>query len=272
MKRDTFLFRHLGLRDRGLSLFAEQEGDPGGGGAGEGKEGGDKGGDEKPTVEALQAQLADLQKQNATLQKDVKTEKTSRIEAEKTAAVWHERATKPGEKPAADTKPEDVDLVEAITNGDKKAVTTALKGMGFFTKAEVESMVNDRVQTERSTAATNSQLAKDYPTLGDANSEHFKRTAEIFQELEKEGIPEGRALEMAADGAAARLGIKRGAKAEETEEERAERIGSQAGQRGSRGTATKKSELSADERKICENLGITPEKFLAQKKKYDEAA
>jgi hypothetical protein len=188
------------------------------------------------------------------VERELRAERKRRSEAEEATKFWFDRASKtPAGEP--ETEPEEpklsVDLVDAISSGDAKAIKQAMREMGFVDSTEVER----RVAAARSEVTFEAKLAGKYADLGDEESELFGETGKIFNtwtkgaKLDRETSQ--RLLEAAADTAAARLGIdpagrkparpSRRREAEEIEIEdgyetpsREERIRSQSGARGAR--------------------------------------
>jgi hypothetical protein len=187
-------------------------------------------------------------------------------ETNETARFWMEQARTGGARPKKDEEPEpepkvSVDLVEAVTNGDAKAITKAMRELGFVSRAELESHVNARVESTRAQVSQEQQLYDRYPDLADDKSEFFKATAQIYNDLARKDpqlAKSGTLAEIAAELADKRLAKTEGrdtsrsstrsrrAPAEpeydvddddldpDEEEERVERVGRQSGERGRR--------------------------------------
>ncbi len=225
--------------------------------------------EEKPAKpEPWEAAVADLKK-------DVREERERRIAAEAKLETWMEgertARTKP-EQPAEEEEP--VDLVDAISSNDKNLTRKALKQLGFVPADEVETIVSQRIQGARQAATTELALVDAYPDLKNETSPHYNATAKALRELEAQGITGDIALDLAADRAAARLGIVRkgatkpsGRRATErsddsqfeSDDERMERIGAQSGAgRAPRSSAlTDDDELSMTQRTIAKKFGIS---------------
>lgn len=143
---------------------------------------------EKPGEPPAEGQPKDKEKDSgevAELRRMLKDSERSRREFQKTAEFWAGKAQASASAPAAPKKEDEpepklsVDLVDALTNGDNKAVRTALREMGFVSQDEVNrTIAQTRAQITDETAI----LAK-YPELGDDNSALFKRTGQIYNEL-----------------------------------------------------------------------------------------
>lgn len=196
-----------------------------------------------------------------TLRETRRTIKEQRLalkESNEAARYWMEQAranngaaAKPAE---AETEPStSVDLVEAITNGDAKAITQAMRDLGFVRKGEVESVVAAGTRSR----STEEDLYKRFPDLKDEESDLFKTTAEVYNDLKRRDpslAKSGLLAEIAAEIADKRLGNEpaRGRRAaardgagargedefddepDDEEEERVSRVRRQTGDRGSR--------------------------------------
>lgn len=206
-------------------------------------------------------------------------------EARNESKYWYEQA-KQAHTPAKKDEPEDddaplsVDLVDAISSGDKKRIKAALKELGMVEEREVEA----RIQTARGQIEANATLLAQYPDLADNDSEHFTLTKEIYQDL-ADGSSDSpqRILQKAAKLAARQLDIQpRGravrrerdeddddSEAEEREQERVRRVGRQSAG-GRRGAPARErggeDELSPTQSSIIERFQsvgakITPEGY-----------
>jgi hypothetical protein len=136
-----------------------------------------------------------------------------------------------------------VDLVDALTNGDHKAIAQAMREMGFVSAAEVQR----EIAATRQQITAESKLFSSYPDLQDDKSEFFARTGEIYNELasDPQMAKSGKLVEVAARMAKAELGSaaprRRAAESvddpeDDPEEERARRVSRQSGDRGRNST------------------------------------
>jgi hypothetical protein len=196
-------------------------------------------------VAALKAQVADLTGKAA--QAD---------EFKRTAEFWHGKATAAAPAPAPKTgdaaeDEDEQDLLEIITSKGAKGLDQLLKKRGFVSAAEVSTMVNSKA----SQIHAEGELVKQFPELGDANSEFFKATAQAYGVLKQEGVPEARAMVLAAkqtalDFITAGKMKTPGQVAEETkatkEAARLARIAAQAGDRDNRRTAGEDDEADTE--------------------------
>jgi hypothetical protein len=201
-------------------------------------------------------------------------------EARSESRYWYEEAKKAHTAPQAeaaedDDKPLSVDLVDAISSGDRKAIKQALKELGMVEAGEVEA----RIQAARGQIESNATLLAQYPDLGDNSSEMFALTREIYQEL-AEGSSDSpqQILQKAAKQAARHLDIQpRGRKparqaedededAEEREQERVRRVARQSGG-GRRGAPVRDrdpEELSASQNSIIERFRAVGARLTAE--------
>lgn len=215
------------------------------------------------TAELLQAQIAELtQRANQAQQ--------SAEEAGRAAEYWKNKASTsaPTPPPARQADlDDDIDPLEVLTQGASGFDKLAEK-RGFVKKADVEKLIDRKataIQTEQ-------QLLKEYPQLGDQKSEFFSATAMIYAQLVKDGVPEGRAMAIAARETEL-LHIKEGkikTPAQQAEDRKAEmraRAAAQDGPHGHRATAeTENDELNSDQMRIALSMGITPEAYMARAK------
>ncbi|MCC7235591.1 MAG: hypothetical protein IT163_09830 [Bryobacterales bacterium] len=219
----------------------------------------------------------------ADLRKDVQSERERRIAAEAKLETWMqtERSPKAKEPPPEDE--EEVDLVDAISSGDKSQARKALKQLGFIPADEVETIVSQRIQGARQAATTEVALVDAYPDLQNEKSEHYAETAKALRELEQRGITGDMALDLAADRAAARLGIVRKGKGQsagrraverddegspETESERMERIGAQSGGgRSPRSSTLNDDDLSPAQKLIAKKFGVSEDAYRKRAKR-----
>jgi hypothetical protein len=211
------------------------------------------------------------------LRRTLREQRLALKESNEAARYWMEQArTGAGAAAAKTPAPADpstsVDLVEAITNGDGKAITQALRDLGFVRQGDVENVVgaSNRART------SDERLYEKYPDLADDQSPFFLAAAAIYQDLARRDPilkKSGMLGEIAADLAAGRerdeAPAKRGAARDsgdreiddadpDEEEERVARVRRQAGDRGSRSTAGQTrggdDELDSTQRSIVAKL------------------
>lgn len=125
----------------------------------------------------------------------------------------NERAARTVKEEAPDAEDEEVttsvDLTEAITAGDHKAVKKALREMGFVDAREVDSRVSKATKQSIASTARDQKLYRDYPDLADNKSEFFQLTSEIYNDLARRdpALKGSQALaEIAAEIAEQRMG------------------------------------------------------------------
>ncbi len=230
--------------------------------ADEGKEKPEEKPKKDPELGALKRQMKNLQKQNRALQRGMRE--------------WYERATRTEKK---DEPEEDIDLIDALTNGDKAKIAKGVGKLGFVHKSEVDAAVANlrRELYEK-------DLRGKYPFLADEDSPLFDRTAAIYNELKSRDPQLAKSpalIEIAAERAQLerkgrrrddedeeeeprRPKAKRGSRREDDEEdidvdndtevERRLRVSAQQGTRGRRNTRDtedpESEELSALQRSI----------------------
>jgi hypothetical protein len=190
------------------------------------------------------------------MRRSMKELRTSVSQANQTAQFWMQKAQGTQEKaaPAAEEEPKlSVDLVEAIANGDVKAITAALKEMGFARTSDVQRDVDRKLTGSRNAQNSDQALIDEYPELADSKSEFFRVTAEIYNNLLREdpSLKGSNVLtKVAAELAEKRLGLdepapargRRAAAREEDDEEeedgaeadRVRRVAQQSGGRNRR--------------------------------------
>ena len=176
-----------------------------------------------------------------------------------TARFWMEQARSTGKKaePAEEAAPAvSVDLVEAITNGDTKAIAKAMRELGFVSAKEVQQAIG----STRRQMTDEQKLYEKFPDLEDDKSELFQRTAQIFNDLASDPHMKNspRLAEVAAKLAAKELDDEPAARRrpareeadedfdEDEEEERVQRVARQSGSRG-RATARRGDERGASQ-------------------------
>lgn len=239
---------------------------------------------EAPAEPEWKKELSDVRK---SFERELKNEREARKEAEHEAREWHARATSgKGKEEAGPAEP--LDLVDALSSGDDKQVRQALKQRGFVPADEIEALVERKVHGARGAATREAQLVGDYPDLKDEDSELYKATAQAYKELDKAGVKGDMLLDLAADRAAARLGIQRGtatAKSRrrsdddepeprrrarerddegepETEAERVERVAAQSGVRSkARASTVRDDDLTIEQKMIARKFGISEDAY-----------
>ena len=227
------------------------------------------------------------QEEIARLQRELKTERRSRSEFQKAAEFWTRQAQSGPAKPAATPEPEapkvTVDLVDALTTGDHTAIAKAMREMGFVSKHEVQA----EIAATRSQITAESQLLNKYPDLADDQSEFFKLTGTIYNELASDPAmaKSGKLVEVAARMAKGELGGSTSRRTpaplsdddpdEDPEEDRARRVSRQSGDRGRHSTRQgndgESEVLSAMQKSIVQRLrnagaDITEESYAKRAK------
>jgi hypothetical protein len=164
-------------------------------------------------------------------------------ETETDARYWREQAktsTRQEPEPEEDVLDPGEDLLEVFSSGDPKRVATALKKMGFTRQSDVQQAIG----TTRQEISAQQALYGKYPDLADTESDLFKATAAVYNDLASDPTykKSPKTIEVAARMAAAELGLgaarpkaRRDAEVDdydERETERVRRVGAQAGERG----------------------------------------
>lgn len=154
----------------------------------------------------------------AELRRERDSERARRIDAEKDRDLWADqvrsgRGRREEPKPEPVVEEADVDLVEALSSGDKKLAAKAIKQLGYVSKEEVAEMVRtgvrEGVTTARQELTVEQSLVNEYPDLNDDGSEMVGVMRDHYARLEKRGLKGDTLLEAAANAAAADLGIVR---------------------------------------------------------------
>ena len=182
---------------------------------------------------------AGAEKKDADPLEDIKTElkalRNEAKEAREDARHWREQATRSTAKTeaAADEEEDEVtvsgDLVQAITDGDHKAVKAILKEMGLVSQKDVDAKITATVAR----ISKDAEIEGQFPGLKDSTSDFFKTAQRHYRELvaDNGGVSSPAFIKAAAKLADAELNGN-GKRGGETEAERVRRVGSQ--QSGSR--------------------------------------
>ena len=210
----------------------------------------------------------------ATLQKQIDDLKAENNTLANTAKFWADKASngapRPAEKPAPAAAEEEVDVLDVIATKGLKGLDELMSKRGYVRQDAVDATVN-----ARTTAVLKEQeLMKEFPDLGNKESEFFKATANEFGELRKRGVPEIEAMDLAV-ALTDRKFILAGKKqtpnqiAEAKAAERKARAAAAGGDRGGgpSNDADSDEELTAEQRHICQSMGITEEAYKARAKK-----
>lgn len=209
---------------------------------------------------ALNARIADLERQNGEIQR--------------TAEFWHGKANaKPAAAPAAEPE-DDTDLLEVLTTQGVKGLKAVLAKQGFVSREEALAIANDKAAQ----LTKESELLSTYPDLKKKDSEFFKTTAQHYGQLKAAGIPESLAMELAAEKTQLEF-LKTGkAKTPQQQSDEAKaareaarlaRIAAQAGDRGAPPASEDSEdddELTAQEKHICAQMGISEEAYIKRAK------
>lgn len=232
--------------------------------AGEGS--GDGGGTAQLDIAGMQARIDELQTQISAKDASVK-------DLEETARYWADKAKETG-KPSKAAAPaleeeEEEDVLAIAAKGGKafqSYLDKQLSKKGFVSADKVEAMVNSKAGQMMREA----DLTKQYPELADAKSDFFKATAAEYQSLKRDGVPEHRALQLAAHSVELeqlRSGTRKTPNAAK-EAERIARIAAQGGDtsRGGKDGDGGDDTLSAAQLRMCEEMEIDPKQYQARAK------
>jgi hypothetical protein len=207
-----------------------------------------------PELTALQQQINDLKEQVA--------------ESQNTARFWAERAKQPAPMTVSATpEPEDdTDVLEKITVDGVKGLDELAAKRGYIKRDEVRQIVQD----ERSSATKELELTTEYPDLKNKKSEFFQATAIHYGNLVRSGTPQPMAMELAARQTELQF-LKEGKmkipgerEKHEREQDRLDRIRAQSGENGRRpapGADENDTELTAEQKHICDSMGIPYEAY-----------
>ena len=212
----------------------------------------------------------------AAIRKELDTLKSRNQELERTAQFWFDKASKGGQPAEKKDDPpaDDVDLLDVITTKGSKGLDEVLEKRGFVRADQVDSKIETRAQQ----LVRENALVEKYPDLKNHDSDFFKATAENYAALKKQGVSETMAMEMAAERTELKFlregKLKTKAQATEEdkqrrEEERQARIRAQSGDRGGRPSEASEDdeELTAEQKHIAAQMGITEESYKARAKK-----
>jgi hypothetical protein len=212
-----------------------------------------------PELTALQQQINDLKEQVA--------------ESQNTARFWAERAKQPAPMTVSATpEPEDdTDVLEKITVDGVRGFDELAAKRGYMKRSDVESMMDQKY-----TAVTKeAELTTEYPDLKNKKSEFFQVTAIHYGNLVRSGTPQPMAMEMAARQTELQF-LKEGKmkipgerEKHEREQDRLDRIRAQSGENGRRpapGADENDTELTAEQKHICDSMGVSYEAFAKRAK------
>jgi hypothetical protein len=220
-----------------------------------------------PAAQPPAAAEPDYKAQAAQLQKERDEAIAKAKEHEQAAQYWHGKVKGGGEDKKPAEPEDDTDLLEVTAKGPK-AMKDWLAKNGFVSKSEVDAMVQDKA----SQLTREAQLLKSHPELSDPDSDFFKATAVEYGQLRDQGVPEGVAMELAAERVGAKT--KRQAAAEDPKSkkdgdaDRAARARAQApeGHKARPAATEDDDELTPEQKRIAEHMGISEEAYLKRAK------
>ncbi len=204
----------------------------------------------------------ELSKQNELLKSelDLQAKRFERLERQ----VEAQRNEKPKAKEPEEESEFDYDLLEGVTNNDRKgfskAIRAEIKKAGYIRADEVDALVQQRAGEY----SAQQQILIDHPELNDKKSAMYKQTEQELTEINGDGefsrLSDAKKVQLAAQRA--ELALYRNGKAPDDSERQA-RIKNQSGVIGGRKT-TESSELSAEQTRISLALGVDPKKYAAR--------
>ena len=226
-----------------------------------------------PVVDA-----AALQARIAQLERDHQSARAAAEASEENARYWHDRAkaTTAAPAPAAATETEDdsVDPIEVLSKEGRKGLKKLLAKEGLVSAEDVEKIVAQRVSQTTTTIQEEQRLYGEYPELKDRQSEFFKETKRVYQELLATDVPAVQAMGLAAKQVELEQ-IKAGTRLTAAQkEERQRRADAQSGDRSrTRGGATAADdpgdeELDSLQMQICRDMEISPEQYKKRVKEH----
>jgi hypothetical protein len=191
-------------------------------------------------------------------------------EAERKSTYWHEQATKksaqpePREevKPKKEAKPKD--FGKLFTDGDTEALDEYLAERGYVRKEDAEQMI----ESKATQLTTLEQYRQDYPELMDQKSELFqtvqRHAVELRADPDLRNVKPEKIAALAIKSALAEYGGKP-AKGQDKEADRIARIRNQQGHTDNRRAEKSPTVLTAEEKAMARQFGISDKDYLKQK-------
>lgn len=203
-------------------------------------------GTETPAAKPVRSESDETLKE---MRRALKESRTALRETNEMAKFWMAKA-QGGATAQAEAEPEpttSVDLVEAITNNDAKAVAKALREMGVAFSTDVDG----KIHAARTAVGKDAELYDRFPDLADSKSDLFLETAKVYNDLARRDpalAKSGVLAEVAAELAEKRLNgsdpaprrpqpdfdVDDDEEADDREAERVRRVRAQSGDRGRR--------------------------------------
>lgn len=136
----------------------------------------------------------------AAIKAELAAAKAEAAEKTRVADYWYQQrsqAVAPPE-PKAEPEPEDdTDILDVLTTKGTKGLDEILSKRGYVRADDVEARVNAKANQ----LATENQLLNSYPDLKDDKSEFFQSTAQHYNDLRRQGVPDAVAMRQAARNA-----------------------------------------------------------------------
>lgn len=268
----------------GSGADGDGRGKGGDGKAGDGKDG--KGGKDKAGADEVKLSRKD---HDALLKQLEELKSSERYWADKAKADGAGGKTGKGGKTDEDdddAEPAEIDPAKLIDELGSKGIK-ALRERGLITAKEAKELIRkeaakiagdlvaEAIGKERKHMAVDAELTRKFPDLADANSELFRRTAQVMKEEfgdDREMLRNPKALMSAARTAAAELKAERGesrrgkgGEDDQDEAERLERVRRQSGDRGRRGTGFDDQDgegaLTPIQREVAKRMGVSEETY-----------
>jgi hypothetical protein len=137
----------------------------------------------------------------ATIKAELAAAKADAAEKTRVADYWYQQrsqATAAPPEPKPEPEPEeDIDVLDALTTKGVKGLDEILSKRGYVRADEVDARVNSRANQ----MAAEHELLTQYPDLGKSDSEFFQSTAQHYNDLRKQGVPDAVAMRQAARNA-----------------------------------------------------------------------
>lgn len=225
------------------------------------------------------------------LRSELKATKDQLGELRESERVWFERyerlakGGRPEPDPDADDDGPEVedDTADKLVDEFSSKGIEALVKRGVLTKKaakelirkEAEKVAREVVGKAETRAVRDSQLFAEFPELRDANSDLYKRTAEVYRQMVKDdpdAADSTRALARAAKEAKLTMRIEqleRGG-GRDRDDDRARRVAAQAGDRGRGGGEFRDDDMGPEAREVLrafERYGATEEDFLRERER-----
>jgi len=136
----------------------------------------------------------------AAIKAELAAAKADAAEKARVADYWYGQRAQAAAPPTPEPEPEpeeDIDVLDALTTKGMKGLDEILAKRGYVRGDEVDARVNSRANQ----LAAENQLLTAYPDLQDDKSEFFQATAQHYNDLRRQGVPDAVAMRQAARNA-----------------------------------------------------------------------